>query len=122
MIFVFSSASCCIKELSLDDSMFQFFLLITFMQIKFLLQIGRNGRIWSGFGCYQLDIADSLIDVAATRNLNSSPDLGIESDQGRFSSLEAGMPQSFPVMQLEKSSYTNHDNMTALVLSTSKYF
>jgi hypothetical protein len=28
-------------------------------------------------------------DPSLIRNINSSPDLGIESDQGRFSSLEA---------------------------------
>jgi hypothetical protein len=28
-------------------------------------------------------------DPSLMRNINSSPDLGIESDQGRFSSLEA---------------------------------
>lgn len=30
----------------------------------------------------------SVHDFLSSRNLNSSPDLGIESDQGRFSSLE----------------------------------
>jgi hypothetical protein len=59
------------------------------------------------------------------RNINSSPDLGIESDQGRFSSLEAtssGVQTEAPkvVSSVEGHGSNLNSNLTAVFINSSE--
>jgi len=60
------------------------------------------------------------------RNINSSPDLGIESDQGRFSSLEAtssGVQVDTPkvVSTIEICGSGLDPNLSAVVINSGEY-
>lgn len=59
------------------------------------------------------------------RNINSSPDLGIESDQGRFSSLEAAssgvqIDTSKVVSTMEGYGCNLNPNLTAVSINSSE--
>jgi hypothetical protein len=62
-------------------------------------------------------------DPSLMRNINSSPDLGIESDQGRFSSLEAtssgvNIDTSKAVSTMERCGSGLDPNLSAVVINS----